>query len=138
MIAMGAKKKDVTWNEKITIRTDSEVKGALSMLKGRLGGSRRVTFQGRKLTEEAIFGAITLWANAQDVHVLEAMLAPFVARLEELAGTADEGGAHKKTPGLPEGEVEGITTTTINRKRKPGPGRLSSLGIEPEGGGQAV
>lgn len=92
MILMSAKPRDVYWNDRETFRTDSEVRGALSTARDRLARSGRLKFRGRKLTKEATFAALCLWADAQDVRVLEDLLGPFVAQAERLVAEREKGG----------------------------------------------
>lgn len=138
MIAMKRKPKENYWGGVTQFRVHPSSKVALSRAKVNLRQSGTLRFQGRMMTEEVIFGALCLWAGEMDPERLEATLAPYVARLESLVGT-EEDAAKKKPPGSSEeGEVEGITERTINRKGKGKPGRLSGLGIHVEDAGQAV
>lgn len=138
MTVMSAKSpRETYWNDRATFRTDASVRDALSTIKSRLGRSRKLDFRGRKPTEEAIFGALVLWADAQDVRALEELLAPFMAQLEVLVDEG-EGGAQEKPPVLPKGEVEGITSTTVSRKSKGKPGHLSGRRVQAEGDRQAI
>lgn len=143
MIAMSGKpskkKKKNYWGVVVNLRTHPAAKDALTMAKAKLAPSATLRFRGKKPTEEAIFAALCLWAASEDVGRLEELLAPHMARLETLVGKDDgdgDGGAQKKPPELPRGEVGGITSTTINRGGRKG--RLPRLRIDPEGDGQAI
>lgn len=133
MIPMGTKKTGSYWGDKVNIRTHPDVKNALTMIKSRIGRGRRLTFRGRKMTEEAVFGALMLWADAQDVVDLEAMLKPHLARLETMS--YETSAAHEKPPELPKKEAEGFTveTTTIN----PVAARKSASRLNRDRGGKA-
>jgi hypothetical protein len=128
-MGMGKESRRVRWGTRITIPSDPEVKEALTMARDRLRRSGRLRFRGMKLTQEAVFGALCLWADAQEAAGLEAALAPFVARLEAVVAASE---AHEKTP---EGAVEGVTIVTKNRAptrgARPDPkGRSSGLQAE--------
>ena|SRR5688572_12924328 len=112
MISMSKEKKDAYWKERATIRTDQEVLTTLSRVKLNLRGTK-LRFRGKTMTQEAIFGALTLWAAGQDVDSLAEQLAPFVTFLENLVG----GGAHEKAPDDPGGHVEGVKVRTVDRRR---------------------
>jgi hypothetical protein len=91
MVGMGKKSRRVDWNTRTTIPTDAEAKEALTTVKDRLRRSGKLLFRGAKLTQEATFGALCLWADSQDVATLEALLAPHVAKLESLVAKGDGG-----------------------------------------------
>lgn len=123
MVPMSAKKspQDTYWNDRATFRTDSEVRGALSSIRARLVRSGRIAFLGRKVTEEAIFAALVLWADAQPADALEGILGPVVARIEAMIGEKGDPGRARKSV-----QVRESRTT---RKSKPGnPGRDPSAG----------
>ena len=117
----GRKSRRVRWATRTTIPTEIEAKDALTAVREKLRRPGTLLFRGTRVTQEAIFGALCLWADAQPAAALEAALRPFVARLEEIVE------AHENVPESPGGEVEDATITTVNnppaRKEKGGKAR---------------
>lgn len=99
MSAMNRKSRRVPWQTRVTIPTDAAVHSALTMVRERLRRSGRILFRGEKLTQEAVFGALCLWADAHGDEALESELGPFIAQLEAIVA------ARKEIPDPHGGEV---------------------------------
>lgn len=142
MLGMGKKSRRVKWTIRATIATDIEAKEALLSARDRLRRSGKLLFRGSRMTQESTFGAICLWADDQGVAALEAILAPYVAKLEAIVAARP---AHEEAPDDPDGPVRGITLTTKNRapargKGKPGGGKppgTPGSGLQAKGRGKA-
>lgn len=127
VVGMGNPSRRVKWDTRVSIWSHAEAKEALSTVKNRLRRSGKLRFRGLKMTEEVVFAALCLWADAQDVTALGETLAPFVAQLEEIV-KGDEGSIEVEGgEALREGEKGPAARPTVpTRKGKPKPKKKKS------------
>lgn len=134
MVHMSKPSRRVSWNTRANVFTDTEAKEALSTAVSRLRRADKLRFLGAKLTQEVVFGALCLWADAQPVEALERLLGPHVAQLEAIISARK---AQGDPPDTAEGHVEGITMKTTNRP-KPKKPKAGGSGLKAHFGGEAV
>jgi endonuclease YncB( thermonuclease family) len=108
MVSMARKKRPDIFDDEISVRYFQEAKTALEHILIDLKGDPSITFQGRKITQDALLMASWLWMEELGPAVVAKGLARHVARLDKLAASrkAAQGIADaEKKPGHSQGEL---------------------------------